>query len=232
MAVSEIKQVSISISILVIVLLLSQEASWGHFLPQARSYVAFINDPTFYWAVTAVINQSIFVINIVFWLCLMTYAHDLFCWITPLNWIELLRSIFPQSFLNLPPRSPNTERRTENKKERTINSSFCPYLCLDSNLGPQRERRMTYQCAISPRQAWQKTSKLFLGGGGHKFLELILKTLFEDLCSTGKNTRIALFWGNWILWPQSKKLFQKFVQTTRVNYKKISRKCSQILFIH
>ena len=51
------RQSPISISILVIVLFLSQEASRGPFWPQVRSYVAFINDQTFYWAVTAMINN-------------------------------------------------------------------------------------------------------------------------------------------------------------------------------
>ena len=60
-----------SISILFIVLFLSQEAPWGPFWPQVRSYMAFINDPTFYWAVTAMINlSSDFVVWLMSDLCL------------------------------------------------------------------------------------------------------------------------------------------------------------------
>ena len=52
-------------------------------------------------------------------------------------------------------------------------------------------------CFLGKTRLTKKFQINFRRGGGLRFLELILKTMFQDLCSTGKNKENSLMLINW-----------------------------------
>ena len=102
------KIISISISILVIVFFLSQEASWGPFWPQVRSYMAFINESDF---LLGCYGNDQLVFDFVLWLVSLTCVNQS---------VQSSRNRFP------PYRPVQNEYRTKNEYYLLDNNSASP----------------------------------------------------------------------------------------------------------
>ena len=131
----------ISISILVTVFFLSQDVLWS--LWSQRGLYCFINESDFLLSCYG--NKS--TLSCLFGFCLMTYAHD---YDAAYQSTQSSRNRFP------PYRPVQNENRTK------MNIIYSIIICrrLDSNPGPQRRRRLTYQWARSPRKKLDKQKRM------------------------------------------------------------------------
>ena len=114
---------SISIVYLFYSLLLKPGSFLRSFIwPQVRSYMAFINESDFLWAVTAMINLSFWLVSI-----------------NPLN--------LPAIVSHTTDPKTKTKRGSRRWSICLVISRRCP----DSNTGPQCSRQISNQCAIVTR---------------------------------------------------------------------------------